>query len=257
MLSEFASGFDAVYCVHYLPYGERRAAAEETFHRHGLMGPNFRWFYTVPNKYFDDLYAYMLDRRMIFAREERESDGEEGYIKNARVFNLAVNEYNLMSQIWHLGYERVLVLEDDLAFMKDKDLLKAYAADYPWDYDIVSMEYWFRRDRDYGWATSRNRKVNDHFFFLAHERLVDFACVGLSRKGVRHWLDGMEQKFMNSDYYIANQGTFDDWRLRRCVSKVPMCVQAPSADSNHSSSAAAMKWKYDKIGLDLSAYEGY
>lgn len=44
-----------------------------------------------------------------------------GNFKSSRVFNLAINKLNLMMQAKELGYEKILVLEDDICFLKDLD----------------------------------------------------------------------------------------------------------------------------------------
>lgn len=49
----------------------------------------------------------------------------EGFIKDRKVFNLAMNVFNMLSQAYYLGYERILVLEDDIVFNKDEDFVKS------------------------------------------------------------------------------------------------------------------------------------
>jgi len=228
--------FDKMYCIHYLPYKDRIEKTKNELSYAGILdSKNFEWFYTTDNIAYDMLYKKMLDMGMIFKMDETDHTKPivEGYIKNERVFNLAMNVVNLLQQAYLLGYERILVIEDDIAFLKNKRMLDDIFHSYPLDYDLVSMEYWFRNDNDYSYATSDNRKINDHFCFLSREKIVNFSFVGLTRKGIKHILDGMNQKFICSDYYIANQDTYDDWKIKRAISRIPVCVQQVNDNSNH------------------------
>ena len=180
---------------------------------------NFEWYYTTDNKIFNDLYNLMAEKKLISNNTEKTSFSSitkqpiEGYIQNNNVFNLAINIVNLLQQAYLLKYDRILILEDDLVPLANNQLLNLYLNNYPENFDIVSMEYWFRNENDFFSVIDSNRKINEYFYLVSNERIVNFSCVGLSRNGIKHILDGMNQKFVASDMYIANQHMYDDWQI--------------------------------------------
>ena len=101
------SVFDHIYCIHYLPYRDRLKDAEAELKRIGILDlDNFSWHYSVPNKYYD----------LLFYNDTSAIDVPSVNITN---INYTVNSYQLIKMAYELGYERILVIEDDVRFLKD------------------------------------------------------------------------------------------------------------------------------------------
>ena len=253
MFNNFYNLFDKIYCIHYLPYNERNNNIISEFSRVGLLScPNFEWFYTTDNFLFDHIFQTLKTKDMIPVDTESHANNIlEGYIKNERVFNLAINSYNLIYQAYLQNFNRILILEDDVQFLKSIVTLDEILYDFPEEYDIVSFDYWFRNKSDCNTAYSKNRQINKNYYKIMYERLVNASCISYSRFGMKHFLDGMNKKFMNSDYFVANQSTFDDWKVTRAVSRIPLCIQRQDYQMNH---IQDMVWNYGQINLDLTLY---
>ena len=81
--------------------------AEAELKRIGILGlDNFSWHYSVPNKYYD----------LLFYNDTSTIDVPSVNITN---INYTVNSYQLIKMAYELGYERILVIEDDVRFLKD------------------------------------------------------------------------------------------------------------------------------------------
>ena len=248
--------FNRIYCIHYLSYKERYENIIQTLKDLNIyQRDNFQFYYTVKNKIFNYLFNILSDKKILFTLDEKTADNKiEGYIKNDKVFNLAINTYNLISEAYLLGYDRILIIEDDITPLKNKELLSNIISNIPLDYNIISMEYWFRRDYDKKTCYTQNRKINDYFYKIMNERIVNAGFIIYDKIGMRHFLDTMNQYFWNSDYSIANQKLWDDWSIKRCVSKVPIVIQKNNYEMNH---VQNMKWNYNQIGVNVEDYEGY
>ena len=70
--------------------------------------------------------------------------------------NLQINRLNLFKKMYYLGYERILLLEDDSLYYKDLAVLAEYINDLPLDYDIVNFDYWFL-DKDEFWSLLKDK----------------------------------------------------------------------------------------------------
>ena len=247
--------FDKIYCIHYLPYKERFEDIKKTLSGLNIsQQSNFEWFFTTKNKIFNYLFDILRDKHILTCMTEQESNGFEGYIKNDKVFNLAINTYNLINMAYLLDYQRILIIEDDITPLKDKVLFNNIMENIPLDYNIISMEYWFRLKWNKDSCYKDDRKINDYFYHVINERLVNAGFVVYDRVGMKHFLDTMNQYFWNSDYCIPFQNLYDDWGIKRCVSKVPVVIQKQNYTMNHIQN---MKWNYGQIGVDINNYDGY
>lgn len=228
------SAFDRVYCVHYLPYSDRLPLVRAELARVGVPDDRLEFYYTVPNRYYG----------LLFYSDSPIASPDV----NLTNLNYAVNSYNMLKQIWHLGYERVLVLEDDVAFLKDLGALAERLADIP-DCDLAMLEYFVgSSDHDYAGAHRRmvegNERAGRHWVRFSAERLYDTGAFALSRRMVRHMIDCAERRLMPFDGYTCASGAPDDASLTRCASVVPLAIQRPRADRQDA-------------GEDLDKYAGW
>ena len=58
--------------------------------------------------------------------------------------------------MYYLGYDRILLLEDDSLYYKDLSIIAEYINDLPLDYDIVNFDYWFL-DKDEFWSLLKDK----------------------------------------------------------------------------------------------------
>lgn len=125
--------FDKIVCIHYLLFKEQRFEnCKSELERVGILNlPQFEWEFTVPNKFYE--YIKFPDKKG----------------SGAKKFSLqyTFHYYTLLKKLQYLGYNNVLILEDDIAFRKDLKEIRTLLEATPEDYDIMNYEP-FRRK---GW----------------------------------------------------------------------------------------------------------
>lgn len=129
--------FDKIVCIHYLPYKEERfEVIKSELERVGILGlPQFEWEFTVPNKFYD----------YVRVPKDKTKKGHGTITPTTRPY--AIQYYNLLKKCELMGYKNVLILEDDIAFMKNLDDIKRVLEATPKDWDIVNYDPFKRR----GW----------------------------------------------------------------------------------------------------------
>ena len=101
--------FDHIYCVHIVEYKERRLELMEELNRVGILDSgifSFKYTFRTP-----------LDNVLLNSYNfSRASDAERFDVPK---LNLAMGHYACIKEALGLEYKRILLLEDDIAFLKD------------------------------------------------------------------------------------------------------------------------------------------
>lgn len=120
-----------------------------------------------------------------------------GYGENVRK---TFAHYKCIREAYELGYEHILVIEDDILILKWKDAILTYLNNMPKDYDLIL----FSR---YG-LTIDSEFYNDYFqnMFYTDENGVYYMpfCAStyfMSKSGMKKWLDTFESKYMTIDFW--------------------------------------------------------
>ena len=66
-----------------------------------------------------------------------------------RDFSCAINHYNAVYQAYEFGFEKILIMEDDICFIKDKTLVESIFNSIPKDADFVTYDPRFWEDSDF------------------------------------------------------------------------------------------------------------
>lgn len=120
--------FDMVAVLSYTGYQDRQPALWAELERVGLKG-RVEWFWNFPSPFTER-----------FANSVRVS----GEIRDVNVFNCAMGHYRIVKTAYLLGKSHLLVLEDDVRFVKDAALLERTVRTLPDDYDVAKLEWFFR-----------------------------------------------------------------------------------------------------------------
>lgn len=121
---------DAIYCLHFLPYKDKKEYIEKELKRVGIADSGIlKYHYTFPSK-FD---KFILDRLK--------------YNKKLipdhivpRATNVGLAHYSIYQEALGLGYERIFIVEDDVAFLKDVDRIKDILDHAPSDWDFLKLD---------------------------------------------------------------------------------------------------------------------
>ena len=100
--------FDAIYCISLADNTGRREDLKQELERAGLLNLKiFHWKITVNN----ELYKYIWSNPSLKANR--------WWFHLTGTLNCTLEHYAVYKECLALGYKRVLILEDDVVFLKD------------------------------------------------------------------------------------------------------------------------------------------
>ena len=231
----FATSFDHIYCLHYLPYRDRLPVLREEFERVGIdeSASYFSWKYVFPSDTLDCMYD---DKGLNIDAALRSVTRK--YIKKVSLYH-----YEIIKEAYALGYKKILILEDDVRFHSNLDYIKQLIDNMP-DSDVILFDKMtcsrpkenikykelikkYPKDTLYG-------NVGDIFFIFA-------SCYALNRNGMQHIIERQEEKLLPPDT------PFNDSGITASFAVVNLAIQDPKLKTRKIES-------YSKIGLDTSTY---
>lgn len=124
--------FDMVAVLSYTEYRDRQPALWAELERLGLKD-RAEWFWNFPSPFTER-----------FANSLRISDS----IGSIGAFSCAMGHYRIIKTARALGRSQLLVLEDDVRFVKDAKLLERAVRELPDNYDVAKFE-WFIRNGNF------------------------------------------------------------------------------------------------------------
>ena len=246
---KWAHHFDHVYCIHFTGNPGRLPALTAEFERVGLLQSGiFDFVYNSP----DPWEAKIVSACPVASRER---------VSNAAFVNLGLCTARILREALYRGFSRILILEDDIRFLKDLARLERTFAATPDGFDIVQYDKFTPLDlsaEDYRTMVA-GRRINDFFFDGGTDMLFSGACFALTPKGMNALLDALE-----SDGPRPVDGLFGTACVRRAVADRNAAVQTdrPDAlvhhylrgvDSPHARAYAAQSLDFADYGLTATA----
>lgn len=256
------SVFDHVYCVSFAPYLQRRERLVEELKRVEIIDKSldsdtdsfFSFHLTVDNPFEQLLLTHP----------------EFSWPKNNMRFNkgalsLALGHYSVMKEAKVLNYKRILVIEDDIVFLKDKDKLKNILEYFPTDGDIVMLDKVTPTPQAWALDIANNRDSSGMYVTLSpNDILWTTSCFALTTKAMSHICYCQEKSFNVADYYtnafVPNKEhkiQIANFQVKRMSSIVSLACQRPSEEtiSDHGEENSVYKQRglYD-CGINFSEY---
>lgn len=194
------SRFDKVFCIHFLPFTDRFEDIKNEFKRIGLdtESKKFQWKFTFfsPFQYhlFNNPYFPIVRGNKYFF------DGNK---------NCTLAHYEIYKECLGLGYKRILVIEDDMVFLRDVDEINAALAEMP-DTDIVLFDKWMHDKEKYKGLID-NRRISDRYSEY-DDGMLSTGMYSITDKGMEHVVANQEFLFQPADYWINRQsiGVIED-----------------------------------------------
>lgn len=220
--------FDKIYCIHLIEYKERFNEIKNELERVGIdtKSDYFSWKYTTRNKMYQYIYNNPNFPQL-----------NVNYITDA-IKNCTMAHYEIMCECKAFGYERVLILEDDIRFLKNVDEIETILNNLP-NKDIVLLDKWtFNKDMYRDLIT--NHKINDYYAEYDHD-FTSCACYSLTAKGIDAIMFIQEHRFLPADFCVNNH--FGDLGITRCMAIKNIGIQK--------------QFKTDKIDIEynINAYK--
>lgn len=197
--------FEAMYCIHYIPYKERLIYLNNEFNRIGILNSKkLHWKYTYDSIFQQDII-----------NNHDHANKSKPYIAL-----VAYHHYCCIKEAYELGYNNILIMENDVEFLKDINKLNEYLIRMP-NYDICCFDWLFNNLNLVKLHTIPN---NDRYLeFSGSSQLFTAACYALSRRGMKYILDKQENKIWGPDHWFwAGDGI-----LTRIIPKIQLAIQNP------------------------------
>ena len=177
--------FDKIYIIHCAENTERMKNIEYQIKKNKLNAEIF-WACYHP-------YSYICINSLLLANKANHAD-------NGSEFNLTRNFYTIIKTSYLRGFERILIFEDDFSLLKN-EVLNDFIEHIPEDFDIIQFSQLFKKDI-YDSEDLQNEYENGNYFIKAPFGAWSNNGLALSRKGMKYFIDRIDNEFMAADYPI-------------------------------------------------------
>ena len=175
--------FDKVYCLFYLPNRNRLARLETELERIDLLhSPVFQMRYMVPQKMEE--IVHLCCKKVAGACN--------------RLFEVGIGMENIriMKEALLLGYERIMIIEDDAAFLKDKRHIIEILDAMPKGFGMCQMDKAIhtREESIYYNSLLANKRLNEYYVDASEKPFTLSTCNVYTREGMKKCVEAMEYR---------------------------------------------------------------
>jgi hypothetical protein len=180
--------FDQIYCIHFLPDKEKLKSITKELKRVGILDSGiFRFHYTFKTPFDEYIFSHVKPIDHKFVTHARNS-----------AINITIANYHIFKHALALGYNHILMLEDDVIFPNKLDRTKEYLDNMPEDYDFIQMD---RTNPTYSMLA--NLKIGRYYHGNYSGGFFSSACNALSAKACAVGAEMTETDFHVSDLMFA------------------------------------------------------
>ena len=236
------SVFDHVWCINYAPYSNRRVAVEKEFSRIGLLGSkNFSWHFTTSSIFDNILYDVTVKQL------------KKNFCPTVGVMNSAFAHFQCLKTSLELGYDRVLVIEDDVRFLKSVGDIAEVINNLPADYEIVNFDVLAGAYAEGEWdALMQSERTNG--LFVRYLKGTGASCYCVSSRAMRVLVDAVQKFIAPFDDYFPKM--LIPMGMKCYVPTTQVCCQM-NYDKNANSviyGKNSIHNSYKKKNLDYALY---
>lgn len=188
--------FDKVYVLSLITNKDRQEFMKYQLNE---LGIDFEFVYGIDFYKFDNLVCPDVYKDIPYPYD--------GYYNNEiirlKCYSVTLVHYMAVMQAYHLGYNNVLIMEDDAVFRNDKQLFSKFFNNIPEDADFVTYDI---RDLnkhiedDYIYLINEN-KDKLYFYDVYNYRFFGGALYGImNRNAMKLYLDNQHKKIVMSDW---------------------------------------------------------
>lgn len=223
-------------------YRDRAEAVMSEIARVGMSSVNVQWQFPNP---FEEILVRHLSHKKGLDRQ--------GYM------NCTMGHYSAIKTAFCLGMETCLVMEDDIAFLKDIGEMEAIVCALPEDYDVAMLD-WFATSPGYPPESVkkciRDKSVNR--YWAKFDAVRSCGCYALSRRAMEKliWLNEAAVtnpkigKMRICDQFFEKRFMGDGMRMY--LSKKNVAIQRHTMV--HNSNFDMISMAYKSMGIDASEY---
>lgn len=239
--------FDRIWCVAFTGYRDRIPPLVDELWRVGIIDSGiFEWQFTYPTCFNDMMYDVT---KAIGCNE----------VDSKRVLSSVFGHYNCVKASLELGDRRILVVEDDVRFLKDLDKVADTVSAIRDDSDVILFDYfgvWHgnREESRKFFLDQKNDRVDGHF--SRFHTMYSAACYSVNRKAMSNVIRRCESKLYAFDWYLSDLAGETD--LVRHFSTEQMACQLPpvncssNLDTNYGDGSTKAMTEF--VGTDFSLF---
>lgn len=188
--------YDKIYCIFYTGNKAKRLEnLEKELDRVGILhANNFTYYYDVPSPFDVSMYENI---KLYYPQRDE---------KTLWIKKLAMNHYRISKISYELGYNRILIFEDDIRFLKDLNELYNILINEPENADITLFDkmIWRISKNIYNMVFGNQLYLDYSNFDLQTLAFSSAAFYGLSRKGMNEIIVNNENALTAGDTYTNN-----------------------------------------------------
>ena len=235
--------FDHIFCVHYLPAKHKEARLIDELDRVGIRKSGiFSMEFTVPSPYDKIIY---------------EGQKDPVCCPSPVFVNICLEVRKILYIARQQHYRRILLLEDDVAFLKNEDELNRLLSLTPEGYGVVQYDKFVNPQfvNDYNRRLSL-MSINENYFEGYGGVFTSAACIGLFNEGIDEMFRVLDTRICATDiaYQFVN--------CKYAVAKKHLAVQVMHKGSQSVDTVGIkyMDTVYKNAGVDFADYavpDGY
>lgn len=234
---DFSDVFDHIYCLHYLPATDKYQKIKDELKHIGIDDESnyFSWVYDYPSPMLDIVYS---DKRLNMDTALKSSSRD--YAKR-----VSMKHYQIAKEAYSLGYERILILEDDIKFHRDHAYIKKMLSNMP-DTDIVMFDKMVCSAPGEGIKYQKYIKTlpDGSLYGSMNESEVFFifsSCYSLTRNAMERIIATQEKNLLPPD------APLNDKTLTGSFAVINLAIQDPKLKTGKSET-------YGNIGVNTDVY---
>lgn len=183
---------DAIYCIHALSYNDRKEECDQELDYMDILhSPIFKYHNTFQNA-FDYI---VLDHYKPAFRDFN------NYRLNL-VLNIFMAYHAIFRESQELGYSKILIIEDDTKFVRDKELWLNTLEHLPPKWDFIQFDMIMNKECN---SRLETLKKGEWFHSNYTGGYWGTAFAMWSRKAINMGVRLQEQSFIVSDYLLVNR----------------------------------------------------
>ena len=233
----FENFFKHIYCLHFLPLENRSQKLKEELRRVGIdeNANYFSWVYDYPTQLLDLVY------------NDKRTNMDVALKSTSREFakRKSLKHYEILKDAYSSGYDRILILEDDIRFHNDIEYIDKMLSNMP-DTDVVLFDKMVSSEPNEALKYKRyiktlpenslygNIKDSGVFFIFS-------SCYSVNRKAMKRIIELYENSLLPSDTPLNDKELSGSFAINN------LAIQDPKFKTRKNET-------YDNIGLDVNAY---
>jgi len=233
---------DAAYVINLAERKDRRDFMSWQFKQLGIDESSVTWHTSVLHPFNDVLINGF----------NAWSQKKHGFFTKPNEISCLYEHYTAIKKSWLQGMEKILVMEDDICFLRDNEKFTKMLDKLPESCDIAQGDAFCANphlaealDKSQAWSKHDSIGVWNASFVI------------LSRKGMKFYIDFIDQFFSAADmpYYIAAQAYSSSLDVR--LASKPICIQEDKGTLKSDIRTAELETRIQNVyleGVDTSEY---